>query len=464
MEIFEKTAKINSIFLAIILIAGAFAAVYPSFTIGIQAQSEYQYEYGYDKSNNNNSYYSSEYPPSSEYPSTEYETDRYNTAEYPPPSYDYSKSDVESNQENDYYNYPPTKEPISADIVVPIDFDTIKEAIDAANDGDVIKVLPGTYQEQITISKSLTILGSGAKSTIIEAPDELDNGVNGGPYIIEIINGATVSIKGFTISGPETETCGTTLVEGLIGISVQKDSTLKLVSTVFEDCTFEPVRVGAPFYFPTGEQIGHATITNTFITDYRAAGIVAFTSGSTVTITKNNIIGIGDAPGLPGHIGIVLELGAKGLIKNNKISNNLCNDVVDNCGPDRFTDVQSFGILALDAGTGSVISNNHISNNDVGIGIIGIGVLGSNECCIINHNKFIDNVFLGILLVDSKNTISNTKILGGDVGVGAIAFSANTTATLDQVKIVGAETPIQALSNGNLTAAVNVLSPSFFQP
>ena len=120
--------------------------------------------------------------------------------------------------------------------------------------------------------------------------------------------------------------------------------------------------------------------------------------------------------------------------------------------------------MALDAGTGSVISNNHISNNDVGIGIIGIGVLGSNECCIINHNKFIDNVFLGILLVDSKNTISNTKILGGDVGVGAIAFSANTTATLDQVKIVGAETPIQALSNGNLTAAVNVLSPSFFQP
>ena len=437
MNINIATTKINAIFLTVVLLIGTFAAVYPSLIIGIQAQSEYDYKY------DNNS-------------------DSYNSAEYPPSSSEYPESKNESNYKNDYY-YPP-KDSVHPDIVVPINFPTIQEAIDAANEGDVIKVLPGTYTEQITISKSLTILGLGAKSTIIEAPDVLDNGVNGGPYIIEIINGATVSIKGFTISGPETETCGTALVEGLIGISVQEDSTLKLDSTVFEDCTFEAVRVGAPFYFPTGEQIGQATITNTFITDYRAAGIVAFTSGSTVTITKNNIVGIGDAPALPGHIGIVLELGAKGLIKNNKISNNLCNDVVDNCGPDRFTDVQSFGILALDAGTGSVISNNYISNNDVGIGIIGIGVLGSNECCIINHNKLIDNVFFGILLVDSKNTISNTKILGGDVGVGAIASIQDTVAILDGVKIIGAEIPIQTLSTAGFTASIKVISQHFLGP
>ena len=66
----KKTAKINSIFLAIVLIAGTFAAVYPSFIIGIQAQSEYEYEngYGYEENNYN---YNSEYPPSPDYPSTE---------------------------------------------------------------------------------------------------------------------------------------------------------------------------------------------------------------------------------------------------------------------------------------------------------------------------------------------------------------------------------------------------------
>lgn len=51
-------------------------------------------------------------------------------------------------------------------ITVPTDFPTIQAAINASNPGDTIKILPGTYTEQLTISKSLTIIGSGAKSTI----------------------------------------------------------------------------------------------------------------------------------------------------------------------------------------------------------------------------------------------------------------------------------------------------------
>ncbi len=49
------------------MIAGTFAAVYPSFIMGIQAQSDYEYEngYGYDKSNNNDSYNPEQYPPQS---------------------------------------------------------------------------------------------------------------------------------------------------------------------------------------------------------------------------------------------------------------------------------------------------------------------------------------------------------------------------------------------------------------
>jgi hypothetical protein len=156
------------------LIAGTFASVYPSFIIGIQAQAEYEYD-----SNN----YNSEYPPSEYIPS------------------EYIPSDYESNQENDYYNYPPTENRVSVNIVVPIDIPTIQEAINAANEDDVIKVLPGTYTEQITINKNLIILGSGSKSTIIKAPEELNNGVLGVPYIVEISNEAKVSIKGFTING-----------------------------------------------------------------------------------------------------------------------------------------------------------------------------------------------------------------------------------------------------------------------
>ena len=95
---------------------------------------------------------------------------------------------------------------------------------------------------------------------------------------------------------------------------------------------------------------------------------------------------------------------------------------------------------------------------------VGIAVAGNSGCCKIENNKLSDNRFFGVVVVDGEHIISNTKIFGGKVGAAAIAITANTTATLDSVKIVDAEIPVQALSTGNLTAAVNVLSPSFFAP
>jgi hypothetical protein len=76
-------------------------------------------------------------------------------------------------------------------------------------EGGVIKVLPGIYPEQITINKKITIIGSGAKDTIIEAPplEELEPNVIGLPYIVEVNNGAEVTIKGFTIKGISDTDC-----------------------------------------------------------------------------------------------------------------------------------------------------------------------------------------------------------------------------------------------------------------
>jgi hypothetical protein len=85
-------------------------------------------------------------------------------------------------------------------------------------------------------------------------------------------------------------------------------------------------------------------------------------------------------------------------------------------------------------------------------------------CCVIDHNRFTDNRFFGIAIADGEHTVSNTKIFGGNIGVAAIATNANTVATLDRVKIVDAEIPVQALSSGEFSAAVNVVAPYFFAP
>jgi hypothetical protein len=423
----RTTTKTNAIFLVIVLVVGTFAAAYPSFIIGIQAQSEYENGYGYDDNNNN---------------------DSYNSEEFPSQSYDYpqqsSSDEYDYNNENDnYYNYPPTQGPVSADIVVPIDFDTIQEAINAANEGDIIKVLPGAYTEQLTINKTLTIIGSGAKSTVIEAPLVLDTNVLGFTYIVEVNNGAEVSMKGFTIKGPDGADCPDST-----GVSVLDGGILNLNYVANKGCTQHAIWIGGP------EEIGHATITNTFITDYQDHGVFALGPDATVTMSYNKVVG--SSPDVFPVVGIFI-VEAKGTITHNEVNNNICN--LDICGPDWFNNFQAFGIGAIEAGEGSVISNNYVSNNDGGI-----SVGGASGCCIVDLNKLVDNEFFGIVIADSEQTVSTTKIFGGHVGAAAAATFFNTTATLDRVKIVDAEIPIQALSKGNLTAAVNVLSPSFFAP
>ena len=63
-------------------------------------------------------------------------------------------------------------------LVVPTQYPTIQVAVDAAAQGNTIKVLPGVYTEQVLIHKDLLLQGSGLKFTIIQAPQTLQS-VNG---------------------------------------------------------------------------------------------------------------------------------------------------------------------------------------------------------------------------------------------------------------------------------------------
>lgn len=75
-------------------------------------------------------------------------------------------------------------------------FTTLQAAVDAAQDGDVIRIRPGTFAGGVTIDKDLKLIGAGADATVI----------TGGAPVLTIgeadaADEPTVTIRGITITG-----------------------------------------------------------------------------------------------------------------------------------------------------------------------------------------------------------------------------------------------------------------------
>jgi hypothetical protein len=78
------------------------------------------------------------------------------------------------------------------------DYEEIGEALDEAEDGDVILVRPGTYEEEVEFEsdqQNITLLGSGPDKTIVDAD---------GDYAAVTLRGDGHRISGLTLRGAES--------------------------------------------------------------------------------------------------------------------------------------------------------------------------------------------------------------------------------------------------------------------
>jgi parallel beta-helix repeat protein len=318
---------------------------------------------------------------------------------------------------------------------VPEDFPTIGSAISAARPGDTIAIAEGRYAEQLTIRKDLTIRGSGRDETIIRAPSTLvkSPSTSGRTSIVEIANGATVRISELTVSGPGSGTCasgrldrGITVVQGA-RLYLSAAAITHIRNTPFARCIRSGTAVGVGD--PGTGTTGHATVTNVTISDYLSGGIMVFNAGSTATISHSVVAGAGRSA-LLFQSGIELVDGPVATITHNVISGNLCDAVDIGCGPDPISDFQAAGLGLFPAGPGSVISNNTLVSND-----IGLYLYGSGPGITVSHNTIVDSRYFGIAIQNGDATVSDDRIVGGRIGVGVIADSANTVGTLRNEKI-----------------------------
>jgi parallel beta-helix repeat protein len=201
------------------------------------------------------------------------------------------------------------------DLIVPsADYPTIQSAIDDpdAISGDVIRVLPGTYYENIIMKDGITVRGSGAAVTTI------DGGEQG--YVV-VFNSVSGTLSGFTITNS-----GNDLKTGT-GIYVSK-------ATV--------------------------TIKNNVIQNNRD-GIKLF-ARSSFNITGNTI---------DQHVNEGIEVNdSNGVINNNIISHNRDGIRCYDSSPSIISNTIAYNRgagLSLDPKLFQIITNNIISSNSIGI-------------------------------------------------------------------------------------------------
>ena len=323
-------------------------------------------------------------------------------------------------------------------INVPADFATIQAAVDAATPGDTIKVAGGTYREQVVIGTDLTLRGAGAGATIIQSPAALT------PYAVNLRNGAALSaivrvgqgahvrMSGLTVTGPIP--CGL-----VTGVEAMQAATLDLsnsqVSDIVEDAscadpqTARSVIFGLPPYILVDGAHGSTAfgrVSNIAIDNYQDVGLGAIgpfgVPPTSVTFT-NNVITSHNPPIPTEQSGISVALGAKAQITGNTVRGAAC--TIDGCGADPITEIQSAGVIVAALGPGSAISGNQISGAD-----IGVYQLAAPNCCTISDNTLMNNRFFGIAVQDGDGTTRDNTITGGQVGIGVIADTDDTTALL----------------------------------
>jgi hypothetical protein len=274
-------------------------------------------------------------------------------------------------------------------------FYSIQSAVTAAPAGSTIYICPGTYAEQVTISKGLTLTGvsangssstsaAGAFNPVIVVPaggivantNDLDpNGTDPNqPTAAQILvtNGASVSLNNITVDGSNNglSGCGTDLV----GIYYQNASgTVNHVVTRFQELDQSDFgcQDGLAIYVQSGyNTAGTATVTieNSSVHDYDKNGITADGSGTSVTITGNYVMGIGPTT-LIAQNGIQVSDGATGKVSNNTVSDNVYTNTPDCAGNNSCTG--SSAIILFDSGGTSAlnltVSGNTVSDNQFSI-------------------------------------------------------------------------------------------------
>jgi len=288
-------------------------------------------------------------------------------------------------------------------------YSTVQSAVDAAESLEstqpstrpTVDLCPGTYQEQVTITKSLAVTHAPAPrgQVVIELPatpvgsttncQAKDTSAQLPQSVLEICaaaaggantEGVSVSISQVTVEGDwPADVCN----DNLYGILVEGGASLFLARSTVEHVGADPLTAAGGCQGGVGVdagnsytgQVGHANLRGDTIETYQKNGVVVDGSGSTGNIIGTTVTGAGATPYIAQN-GIQISTGATGSVAESVVSGN------------NYTgtgEASSSGILVYGGGAScgggdpesglvreASMVGNHLVNNDVGIALFNL--------------------------------------------------------------------------------------------
>ncbi len=299
-------------------------------------------------------------------------------------------------------------------------YTTIQSAVSASNKGDTVDVCPGTYPEQVFITKAMTLAGipvvlNGTTYVpVVAAPAGgiVQNGtrLNGSGVAAQILVQPTVAgnvtVKNLTVDGTGNNITGC-VPYTFVGIYYQNaGGTISGNTTQYQ--MQDPADLGCQnglgiFVESNALGTGKVTITGNTVDNFQKNGITLHLGAATGTISKNAVTGIGPTTAIAQN-GIEVAYGATATILGNSVSQIAYTGLY-------YPATLSSGILLYGSqATGSPtypyltppsVTGNTITSSQVGVALDAVDGTSNSMVKLASNN--ITGSYYGIQLVSDPN-------------------------------------------------------------
>jgi parallel beta-helix repeat protein len=360
-------------------------------------------------------------------------------------------------------------------------YPTIQAAVSASPAKSTIRICPGTYPEQVTINKTLTLVGlsfNNSDAIVITPP----------------LGGLSKNATSYGLHGPATPAAAQVYVSGdanglpsnpspLVNITnvivdgsgnQLKDCAIDIVGFYYQDASGTLDRVTArnqqADIQPNGCQIGlgifvesnesggtsNLNVKHSSVHTYQKNGITGQATGTTMNISGNFVQGYGSVNFIAQN-GIQVSYGASGTISGNTV-------IDDFFSPNTFA---STGILLLDSANDASVTGNAVSDTNLGVVLFDDGTSSSTDDSItVATNRIVGTQYDGIDACSNNNMITSNTLVNS--GQSAIHFdttsgcNAQGNTASDNVITEACAGVLKGVNSGNTSSENKYYDTEFF--